>query len=186
MSEPEYIPDHPDRGVALITSDLQKPYLRALLRDVILAELQETEDFMFALIVDRWLPNDTGAQLDMWGKILNEPRGGLSDTLYRGFLEARIITNTSSGTIDAIVKVLRMITRSESVIYMPTYPAALILQYENPAIPIAQKQRVKNQIASMIPAGVGFEIVESNTNHFGFADDPDALGFSEGEWASII
>jgi len=188
VTEPFLISDHAARAVANLTSEFDNASdLQALLTEVIMPEVQELEVLFYSLITERLLDGATGAQLDAWGKIVGEPRDGLNDTQYREFIRARIRTNLAEGEIERIIDVLKTITMADTVRFIPAFPASFVVQFEvtsygDPGF----NNRVKNQIESITPSGVGIQIVEAKTDAFGFAEDPTALGFGVGEFASVI
>lgn len=187
MTEPTYISDHPTRAVANLISKFDGATLLKLLVLVLVNEVQELENTYFDLISERQLSDAVGAQLDQYGKIVGELRSGLFDTAYRRFIEARILTNLSEGEVPRLIEVVDLITEAISVLYMPTYPAAYIIQYTRDGFTSESfRSRVRRQVEAITPSGVGLEVVEANEGAFGFADDPTALGFGEGEWAEII
>lgn len=48
-----------------------------------------------------------GAQLDVIGRIVGQPRNGVDDDIYRLYLNARALANKSAGTVEDIFKVMR-------------------------------------------------------------------------------
>ena len=56
-----------------------------------------------------------GRLLDRVGKILAEPRDGNDDELYRILLRLRIMLNTTKGTVNDVIKVIKFFYDSEVV-----------------------------------------------------------------------
>lgn len=181
------IVDHSDRAVANLISKFDKATKLQDLVRVLVGEVQELDDLIFALISERYLSSAVGAQLDQYGEVLGFKRQGFSDDEYRNLLEARIIANLSEGQIGIIQLVLQKITRASFVLYIPTYPAAYIVQYTSSVYTSSSfREIIKEFILFITPCGVLNTIVESPDPAFGFEDDPTALGFNEGPWAEII
>jgi hypothetical protein len=57
----------------------------------------------------RSIETGEGVVLDTIGAVIGQPRGGLSDDVYRRYLRARISANSSHGTVPHILRVLRLI-----------------------------------------------------------------------------
>lgn len=181
------IVDHADRAVANLISKFDNAtQLQGLVR-VLVSEVQELDNTFFALISERYLSTAVGAQLDEYGKILGFDRQGFSDSDYRNLLEARSLLGLAEGQIGAIVFILQKITRASFVLYMPTYPAAYIVQYTSSVYTSSSfREIIKEFILRITPCGVLNTIVEAPDPAFGFEDDTTALGFNEGPWAEII
>jgi hypothetical protein len=187
MSEPFLIVDHVLQAIANLVSDYDDATKVQDLVSVFVNEVQELENTFYDLITDRLLDTSVGAQLDTWGEIVGERRDGLTDDEFREFIRARILTNLAEGEIQRIITVLKTITQSTLVKFQANYPAAFIVDYSRDGYTSdAFRERVRAQILSITPSGVGLKIVESNLNYFGFADDPNALGFGDGEWSETV
>ncbi|MDR1903754.1 MAG: hypothetical protein LBQ88_15915 [Treponema sp.] len=92
--------------------------------------LAEVDDQILAL-KDQWdIDNVKGALLDRMGKILAEPRNGNNDEMYRLFLKLRTMLNTTSGSVNDVIKVIKFLYSSEIVHIVPDYPAGLIILHD--------------------------------------------------------
>lgn len=185
---PDYIANHVERALAdLVTMLRDKPVIEAIVR-AFAAEVQELEDATWACVADRLLSTAVGAQLDAWGEIVGEQRGGLNDIEFRVFIEARILSNLSEGEPDRMARILSTLVGGVPARYVPLYPAAMHFEYEVPTPTSARRRaRVKAQLLDVAPAGVEIDyITEAAPGFFGFSTDPDALGFGEGLIAEVI
>lgn len=154
---------------------------------IVMGQFQELEETFIGLAFERTIETAEGVFLDVYGRIVGEKRNGLLDSAYRRFLQARILTNTTDGSLNALLRIVRLITNAFTVKFTPEYPAAYSLQYGvTTSLPSARRKRVKRQILQATPCGVGTTIVEHTGEPFGFAGDPEALGFGEGEFATVI
>lgn len=181
------IVDHVDRAIANLISMFDQADDFQSLVAVFVEQVQVLDNLFFSLIVDRMLSSAVGEGLDEYGRLLNEPRQGFIDSEYRDLLRARILTNLAEGEIERIISVLTLLTSAVRVLYMPTYPAAYIVQYERDGYTTpGYRNKIREQIISITPSGVGVNIVEGALGSFGFEDDDTALGFNEGPWAEII
>jgi hypothetical protein len=92
--------------------------------------LSEADD-QILMLKDQWdLDNAKGYFLDRIGKILAEPRNGNNDGIYRLFLRLRTMLNTTNGTINDVIKVIKFFYGSETVHIVPDYPAGLIILHD--------------------------------------------------------
>lgn len=84
----------------------ESPILRAWICSA-LAELQGAEDDTAALRQEVLsIPDAIGAQLDIIGRIVGEPRGGRSDASYRLALRVRVQANKSNGRIEELIAIV--------------------------------------------------------------------------------
>jgi hypothetical protein len=79
------------------------------LRDLIVSLVSPLDEIDTALLdvhYRRWLDVGTeGVQLDVLGRIVGEPRNGLSDTLYLRALRTRVLINRSSGRLEQLLNI---------------------------------------------------------------------------------
>lgn len=188
MSLPEHIFDHIERALDnLVTPLFDKPVITAIVKAVA-SEVQELEDAAWSCIAERLLDTASGVQLDQWGEVLGEPRLGLNDIEYRAFLAARILSNLSEGEPDRLARILSILVGGAAARYVPHYPAGMMFEYVTDE-PTSEKRRarINAQMEAVAPAGVEVDyITEASSGYFGFADNPDALGFGDGLFAEII
>src|SRR5690606_27783804 len=85
-----------------------KPKIRALLCSLV-APYDRMEAALWGILT-RVLPLDQaeGANLDLWGRVLNAPRRGLDDDKYRVRLRVRMLALRSNGRTEEIYAILRM------------------------------------------------------------------------------
>ena len=102
------------------------------------------------------LENAKGIQLDRIGKQLGEKREGNNDDLYRLLIRLRVLLNTTNGSVNDIIKVIKYIYSSEVVNIRPNYPAGLSILHngESPSVDF------NKYVSQVIPAGVSFETRE--------------------------
>lgn len=190
MTDPIEIEDHIERALANYTSKFRgpdgeiSPMLKSL-TEVVVLEVEVVEELVFSLIGARLLENAAGAQLDQYGRVVGTPRDGLTDTDYRAFIQAQILTNQAEGEIPRILQIIALITRSNQVRYRPTYPASFVIEFTR-STPMSDglRARVFDQLVSVTPSGVGVmgvEIPEATAAHF---DAP--LNFDVGVFSTVI
>jgi hypothetical protein len=92
------------------------------------AEVQELEDAFMQLQALRGLSTAAGAQLDVLGSIVGQPRGPLDDAAYRLYIAARILLNNSSGTIPELARIFETLNPGATVQVDEHYPAAIVVR----------------------------------------------------------
>ena len=125
----ELVTDHEDQGVALlITQFRDKPLIEIMLR-ALLEQVQEAENALFALLIERTIDTAVGAQLDVIGKIVGQSRGTFDEDTYRTFIRGRVLVNRSSGTTDQMVEIVNtLLPDGVSLRVKEYYPAAFQLE----------------------------------------------------------
>jgi hypothetical protein len=137
---------------------------------------QMAEDIFYALYTQTNLANAIGATLDRWGVLLETPRGGLDDNLYRANLYLVIIEYVSKGSIETLIQIYSQLTGASKVILFELFPARFQLTAidANPVIPISG---ISTVIQRTKAGGVGFNAVIGGQNSFGFLGNPLAFPF---------
>lgn len=88
------------------------------------AGVQEVEDLLTDIFINSEVDTAIGQQLDILGDLFGEFRKGRNDRNYRLGLKARIATNTSNGTPNEILAILKILLGSERVSIFEHYPAS--------------------------------------------------------------
>lgn len=83
-----------------------KPRFSALL-SIYLEAVQELETVLFSVFATLDLTTVTGASLDRAGRVLNYPRGSLTDEEYRQRLRVQMLVLRSSGTGAQMITILQ-------------------------------------------------------------------------------
>lgn len=181
-------PDHASRGVERLIERYRKPRTSALLESW-LAEVQEVEDALWQLLVERSLETAEGAQLDVLGDIVGQPREGRDDDTYRLWISARNMVLRSSGMTRELLAIARTLVAPPDTIALEEYfPAAFVMRLGGDATP-HQGYQIAYMLGQAKPAGVAFQMTWPLTDTaFRFAPGPDPVpssprGFNAGEWA---
>ncbi len=115
-------------GVDLLIYRFRKTRIVAWLRSY-LSEVQLAEDALWQLYVERRLPSAVGAQLDIIGRVVGEPRLDRDDAAYRPWIGARILANRSRGRAEELITIVRAVTPSTTLVHVrEEYPAALTVR----------------------------------------------------------
>lgn len=176
MAEIPHITDHGDQAVARLAQQFREGVSVPALVRIHAARLQALEDVFRDLLTKRWIDTAAGAQLDVLGKIVGQPREGRADDVYRIWLRARVRLNLGSGTPEDLLAIFSAITQGTATIVLEEqYPAAFVLKVGSTAVvdPV--------QLAAILrlarPAGVQ-AVLESATSNdpTSFACDPNGAG----------
>jgi hypothetical protein len=121
------ITDHGNQALARLAQQYQgKPLMAALLR-VFSPLVQQVEDMLYAMQLALRLENAEGVQLDLLGKLVGQPREAADDTQYRLRIAARIKANISTGTVEDLYAVFKILLPSNTLAGAPDFPAGFIL-----------------------------------------------------------
>jgi hypothetical protein len=163
-----------------------RPKLEALLR-LFLERVQRIDDVVWDLYVGMWLDNAEGAQLDALGFIVNEPRLGRADDLYRLYIRARIRINRANGRPSDVLQVARLVIEPTATLeFIPEYPAAYKVRITGTAIRAIDLKKIMLQVK---PAGVGLTVdsVQDLANAFIFdTGTPLINGWDHGRWIDDV
>jgi hypothetical protein len=187
-----YDAEHVQRGVERLIDRYRLPRTSALLASW-LTEVQAVEDALWQLLVERSLATAEGAQLDVLGAIVGEPRRGRDDETYRLWISARNMVSRSSGVTTELIAIARkLIGPTDTIRLEEYYPAAMVIRLGG-----ILSLDVGYQIAYMLrlakPAGVLFQMTWTTAeNIFTFAPTVDTpvppdspLGFDRGHFAVV-
>lgn len=97
----------------LVEQFKNQPAIRALV-DSLVAPVQPVADTVAALLLQQSVDLAVGAQLDVIGKKIGQPRDGLVDATYRRYLRARIATNRSNGTHEDAIAIVGLVLGADS------------------------------------------------------------------------
>lgn len=123
------ITDHAASAVSLLIEQYRdKPLLSALAR-ISGERTQLLEDQLWKIFTERWIESAEGTQLDNLGKIVGQPRQAFADEDYRQQLRARVRLNRSSGTIEDLLAIFRLVVPPGTGLQMiERFPAGFRLQ----------------------------------------------------------
>lgn len=186
MSELEQIHDHTERMEANTPGARRTPGFLGLVR-ALGSGVQSFEDAIWDVLMQMSPELARGAWLDRLGALVGEPRGGLDDSAYARWIQARCLVPLARTRIDRVLEVVRIATSAVHVRYRPTYPAAFTLEVIPGAdLDAEQEARLVLLVEELAPIGVGVNVVRAEVGYFGFDGDPNALGFGEGTLAGLI
>ncbi len=125
----ELVTDHEEQGVALLISQFRdKPFIEILVK-ALMTQVQELENALFALLVERSIDTAVGAQLAVIGRIVGQEKGTFDEETFRTFIRGRVLVNRSSGTTDQMVELVNtLLPDGASLVLREYYPAAFQIE----------------------------------------------------------
>src|SRR3954471_10797238 len=192
MANLTHDPDHVTRGVERLIDRYRKPRTSALLASW-LDEVQQAEDALWQLLVERALTTAEGDQLDVLGRIVGEPRRGRDDDTYRIWISARNLVSRSSGKATELLTIARKLVAASDVIVLEEYyPAAFVIRLEG-TFTLDEGYQIAFMLRQAKAAGVLFQMTwplaaEGETFRFAPADSPvlsSPYGFDAGAFAVV-
>jgi hypothetical protein len=120
-------------GVARLLVMLRKPRNIALLSSY-LQEIQELEDAIWAVYIDRMLRggNLTTDILNKIGKIVGQNREGQNNDNYALLISARILVNRSSAQRAPLIKIARLLIPNTPITVYDMPPASVMIVPQGP------------------------------------------------------
>lgn len=103
------ITDHTDQALERLVEQFKEKANIVKLLTALTGTVQDAEDALWALFVERTVDTAIGVHLDAIGKKVGQVRGGMIDETYRRFIRARIATNRSRGTIGDVLRIARLV-----------------------------------------------------------------------------
>lgn len=171
-----YVPDHEEKAKDLLLwQDRGKVRLEALVASFG-AGAQAAEHLSWAVIVGAsTLDGAEGVNLDRWGALVGEHRGGLDNEQYREFIELRMMVNTTFPNEDNVWTVLSRALEPSTLRIWPLYPAglkAIVASVDwTSAVVMAHTQGI---LRDYRPAGTIFPVIEYVPDHMALDWEADA------------
>jgi hypothetical protein len=111
---------------------------------IFLTRYNDLETAFWALLTQRGVYSAIGKQLDNIGKLVGQPRNGLSDEDYRRYIFARIATDKSDGVIEDLITITALVINDAAALIQvdDQGEAAVVLRVLNIV--------VGNQIANIL------------------------------------
>lgn len=117
---------------------------------------QSLENALQQLLTERSVDTAVGAQLDVIGKLVGQPRNGLVDADYRRYVRARVATNRSTGVVDDLINITELIVYDDDA-YIKVESqsiATVVLRVEDLAITTGVANILIDFLNDAVSAGV--------------------------------
>lgn len=144
------------------------------------AQAQAAEDALWDVLVLRQLASATGAQLDVLGRVLGQPREGRADADYVLWLRARMLINLGSGRPEDLLAIFAAVTQGSTGLQLEEqFPASIVLRISSASTVDPAQAAAILQLAK---AGGVKAVLEAATSidTTSFAMDPNGAGFDDG------
>ena len=140
-------------------------------------QTQELEEIYFDILAAFALGTAVGEQLDFLGQIIGRERLGLSDTAYRVRLNAQVLLNKASGTLEEILAIIDIVKPGLSLVVREHFPAGFEID-NGTAITLAEGQELAIFIEEATGVGINGFFVFFEAPKFAF--DTGGAGFDQG------
>lgn len=149
------------------------PNIDGLLQTIVV-EMQEVEDVLFQLLLNRDVTNAVGAQLDIIGEIVGIAREGRSNTEYRQAVLVQIQVNNTGGQEAALAALLENLVDPDVISIIEVFPAGLDVSIDETGVTIGTVQLLRKAVAATVD--LQFSQVDPGETPFAF----DGPGFGDG------
>jgi hypothetical protein len=112
-----HITDHQIRAARRLIRQYRNATNLPALISALTAEDQVLEDVVWGMFVET-IESATAAQLDVYGRIVNQPREGRDEATYRLWIRTRVQINRSSGTIPQLVDILTALVAGTTYVHL--------------------------------------------------------------------
>jgi hypothetical protein len=142
---------------------------------------QRLEDSVFDFATGGTFLTATGAMLDKWGAIVNQPRLGLVDADYRRIIGAKILIDRCPGGMDAIAKIVQVIAGPFSRAWTVTAgPMVYYVGFVTPAPLSGQLLRfIKRSMVPIHPQGSARSVAPAASSVAVLYGNPGTLLFAD-------
>jgi hypothetical protein len=176
------ITNHVQQGLARLMNQYKNAvYLQGILTAII-NPIQDIENALTDMNNLRYLPNATGAQLDVIGLIVGIARvAGQSDASYLMAIYAQIQINVSEGTPEQVIVAFNIFTGSTFSLLFE-FSASIIIESEWVPADQAAVDTLITNISQATPAGVRVDGIVSfdPTEAFAYDGVLPGLGYDDG------
>lgn len=184
----EHATDHKERAIGVLIGQLRdKPRFTTLV--AIYAKIfQEIEDVIWDLYTKRRIDTAQGAQLDVIGRLVDEPRGGLLDEDYRAVLRIKVRVLFSRGTGPNLIKIAKLFLLSDDLTYSEFYPAAIEMTVLA-SVSRARLLLLKRYLKRAKSAGVRLDVIDATggvSPRFQYGSGGPGAGYGVGAYGGVI
>lgn len=163
-----YVTDHESRAASRLTEQFKDKAAVVALLKTWAAQVQDIEDSVYQLQLQRGLATATGINLDLLGAIVGQPRGGRNDTQYKLWIAGRVLVNKSRGKTPQIIAIAAKLCNGP--VRLREYPPAAFVIYCDRVIVGNDGVEIAKLLKIAKAAGVRM--------HFVWYDSPTAFRFS--------
>lgn len=160
------ITDHVSKSINLLIEQFRNlPRISGIISAVV-QQYQELENVLFDMMKYRGIVYARGIQLDRIGGILGLGRTSSDDDQYRSDLYFQAVINTSKGTPEEMISVLKRVTGISYIKYVELQPATVFMYLSNPPY---LPNNIRVNMNKIKPGGVSLYIILSTGRPFCFS-----------------
>lgn len=161
----EFADDFEERALArLLSQDSARPRVKAYVA-ALAAGARLVEDLLYDVFYGLQLDLATGPELDRWGRIVGESRGGLLDADYSRWIEWRIRVHTTDATVPRMAALLEEIYPPQTIRFATMWPNGVQWWVEGGAFfDDIHKSHIDTLIRDYQPAGAAWPVIHVPTN----------------------
>lgn len=127
--------DHADRALNRLAEQYKRKDNLTAVLNLLNTQTQAVEDVFWEILESQDIDRASGDGLDIFGRLLGQPRGALDDAGYRQYLKARIRINRSSGVVPDIYGVFELLIGPDGTMrFIPYFPAAFVFEVFGEAV----------------------------------------------------
>lgn len=185
----QHVTDHADVAASQLTEQFRNKTRIVSLCKSWVAQAQALEDQAYTLQVQRAIATATGANLDVLGALVGQPREGRTDQHYRLWIEGRVLVNKSRGKTPQLIAIAAKLC--EGPVELREYQPATFIMYSNSPIPGTDGVEIAKMLKLAKAAGVAMQFVWFDVN-YAFRFSPtgsevlsSAHGFGKGRLAAV-
>lgn len=117
---------------------------------------QSLENALQQLLTERSVDTAVGAQLDVIGRLVGQPRNGMVDADFRRLVRARVSVNRSTGNVENILTVTDLVVYDDLAYYKVENQgtATVKLTIEEIAVATVLANRLMGMLEDTVSAGV--------------------------------
>ncbi len=180
----EHITDHVAQAQGRLAQQYRDSTSMKGVVQLIATEWQTLEDVFWSELATT-IENEVGEQLDVLGRVVNQPREGRDDASYRVWIRARVRINRSGGTAPTLIDIFRTLAPAGATVrFEPQYPAGFVMRIG--AQPVTNGPQLVEVLRAASAAGVKAILEYLNVApaaSFSFLNG-GGLGFGAGIFAS--
>lgn len=180
MAQLAHVTTHAADAVARLLEQFRAGTTMPALVRAFANQAQAAEDALWDVLVLRQLASATGAQLDVLGRVLGQPREGRADADYVLWLRARMLLNLGSGRPEDLLAIFRAVVQGSTGLQLEEqFPASIVLRIGSASTVDPAQAAAILQLAK---AGGVKAVLEAATSidTTSFAMDPNGAGFDDG------
>lgn len=145
-------------------------------------QIQSLEDAMRTMYYKLNIDSMEGEGLDQIGTIVNQERLGNDDAFYKLMLKVKIGVNVSTGGIEQILTLWKLLAGTANVALIEFVPAKIRLETDT-YLADAVFIFLKSALAAAVAGGVAIDIIVNDSDRFGFS--PNRGNFGTSNWCDV-